>query len=122
MRGSFPVIVAEDKHLESVVGDCQLEKGACPLLARRVGILQQGRYGDVDGFGAGVYERDHLLSRNLALHLIVKVCLVVAEDVEHWFVRDEVCCNMRLSLLVLERSGPRVRKRRREAFDVLLWY
>ena len=117
--GSLPVVVADDEHLKGVVGDCELEEGARPFLARAVSVLEQSGYGDVDGFCAGVDEGDHFLTRDLAFDLIMNVCLVVAEDLEHRLIDDKIVCDMRLCLLVLEKSHARVGERAGKAFDVL---
>jgi hypothetical protein len=119
MGGCFPVFVADDEDLESIVGDCQFEQGTSPFLAGRVGVLEKRGHGNVDWFCPGVDEGDHLLSRNLALDFIMNVRLVMAEDVEHRLVRNEICSDVRLSLLVLEQSSSCIRKRRREALDIL---
>ncbi len=50
MGGCFPVLVADDENLESIVGDCQFEQGAGPLLAGRVGVLEKRGHGNVDWF------------------------------------------------------------------------
>jgi hypothetical protein len=119
VHGRLPEVVADDEHLQSVVGDCEFEEGAGPVLARGVGVLEQGGDGDVDGFGARVDERDHLLAGDLALDLVVDVRLVVAEDVEYGLVGDEVVGDVGLRLLVFEKGGPGVGDRSREALHVL---
>ncbi len=49
----------------------------------------------------------------------MNVRLVVAEDVEHRLVGNEICSDVRLRLLVLEKGSSCIRKRRREALDIL---
>lgn len=120
--GGLPVVVADDEHLQRVVGDGDFEERAGPVLASGVGVLEQGGDGDVDGFGAGVDERDHFLARDLAFDLVVDIGLVLHEDVEHGLVGDEVVGDVGLRLLVLEERDPRVGQGVGEALNVLGWW
>ncbi len=49
----------------------------------------------------------------------MNVCLVVTEDLEHRLVDDQVVCDVRLRLLVLEKCDTRVSEGAGEAFNVL---
>ena len=119
MGGCFPVVVAEDQHLERIVGDGKFEQGAGPFLARRIGVVHECGDGDVDRFSPRVNEGDHLLAFHLSFNLVVEVRLVLHVDVEGWFVCDEVVGNMWLRALVLEDLCARLGEGGWHPFDVL---
>ena len=119
MGRRLPEVVADDEHLEGVVGDGQLQEGARIVFASGVGVLEQDGDGDVDGLGARVDEGDHLLAGGLALSVVVDVGLVVGKEMKHRLVGDEIICDMRLRLLVLEQRHARIGDGAGKALDVL---
>jgi hypothetical protein len=119
MGGRFPIVVAEDHHLERVVGDGKFEQRAGPFLARRIGVVHERGDGDVDRFSPRINEGDHLFAFHLSFDLVVEVRLVLHVDVERWFVCDEVVGNVWLCALILEDLRARLGKGGWHPFDVL---